>query len=456
MPEAPRPLFPNDENLALATDLYELTMAAGYLAEGMTGQATFELFVRRMPADRGYLVTAGLEQAVHYLLHAGFSGRAIDYLRAQPVFAGVGDSFFEFLRDFRFSGDVSAMPEGTLAFPNEPLMRVTAPLPVAQVVETYLLTSITFQTLVATKAARVVSAADGRPVVDFGSRRAHGPQAGMLAARASYIGGCMGTSNVAAGMELGIPIFGTQAHSWVMAFDDEERAFRVYHDVFPDHTTLLIDTYDTLEGARRATALGPKVGGVRLDSGDLAKLSKEVRRILDDAGMPDTRIIVSSDLNEHRIAGLLADGAAIDAFGVGTEMVTSADAPTLSGVYKLVEQEVDGRMCPRVKQSVDKATYPGRKQVYRRAEADGIFQSDVIDLEGQSAGGTPLLVPVLSEGRLVEPMSDLDAARELARTSLERLPAQCRRLDGPDTYPVAWSARLEELRQQALTGSDRG
>ncbi len=446
----PKPLFLNDENVALATDLYELTMAAGYVAEGMTAPATFDLFVRRLPPERSYLVAAGLEQAVYYLLHLRFSGRAIDYLRSQPVFAHVGGCFFDYLREFRFAGDVDAMPEGTLAFANEPLLRVTAPLPEAQIVETYLLTSVLYQTLVASKAARVVAAAQGRAVVDFGSRRAHGPQAGLLAARASYIGGCVGTSNVAAGLELGIPIFGTQAHSWVMAFDDEERAFRAYQGVFPDHTTLLIDTYDTLEGARVATRLGPSVGGVRLDSGDLAALSRQVRKILDEAGMQQTRIIASSDLNEYRIADLLEQGAAIDAFGVGTEMVTSLDAPALGGVYKLVEQQVGDEQRPRVKRSADKETYPGRKQVYRLTDDHGAFELDIIDLDKGAVAGTPLLVPVLREGRLVGHLPALDAARERAARSLELLPPCYRRLKDPASYPVQWSRRLKALQQEAI------
>ncbi len=450
MPADPKPLFLSDENVALATDLYELTMAAGYVAEGMTAPATFDLFVRRLPPERGYLVAAGLEQAVPYLLHLRFSGRAIDYLRSQPVFAHVGGRFCDYLREFRFTGDVDAMPEGTLAFANEPLLRVTAPLPEAQIVETYLLTTVLYQTLVASKAARVVTAAQGRAVVDFGSRRAHGPQAGLLAARASYIGGCVGTSNVAAGLELGIPIFGTQAHSWVMAFDSEELAFKAYHDLFPESTTLLLDTYDTLAAARKVAASGRPPRAVRLDSGDLAALSKQVRRILDGAGMRETRIFASGDLNEHRIAELLGQRARIDGFGVGTDLTTSRDAPALGGVYKLVDQEIDGDHVPRLKRSAGKATYPGKKQVRRLTDTRGRYRRDVICLVDEPHEGESLLVPILRKGKRVEPQPALDAIRGRAAAELDRLPPRFRRLDDPATYPVKPSKALRKLRDEAV------
>ena len=450
MDSEPTPLFLSDENLALATDLYQLTMAAGYVAEGMAEPATFEMFVRRLPPRRGYLVVAGLEQAVHGLLHMRFSDEAVAWLRGQDVFGHVGEGFFDYLRAFRFRGDVDAMPEGTLAFAGEPLVRVTAPLPDAQLVETFLLTCLNYPTLVATKAARVVDAAAGRPVVDFGTRRAHGPQAALLAARAAYIGGCVGTSNVLAGRQLGIRVFGTQAHSWVMAHPTEEEAFLTYHNLFPDHTTLLIDTYDTLAGARKAAQVGPAVGGVRLDSGDLAALSKGVRRILDRAGLRNTRILASSDLNEYRIAELVRRRAPIDAFGVGTEMVTSADAPALSGVYKLVEQRVAGRDVPRVKQSAHKATYPGRKQVWRRRDKRGRLLRDLIALADETHEGEPLLAPILRNGTLVAPLPALDEARDRAAQGLELLPPRFRRLDEPAEFPVRRSPRLDALLAQAV------
>ncbi|HPD15326.1 MAG TPA: nicotinate phosphoribosyltransferase [Planctomycetota bacterium] len=444
------PLFPTAENVALATDLYELTMAAGYFHAKRTEWACFELFVRDLPPERSYLVAAGLEQAVHYLRHVRFTDAAIRWLRSLPVLKHVRPQFFDYLGRFRFRGDLDAVPEGTIVFAGEPLLRVTAPLIEAQVAETYLLTTINFQTLVATKAARIVGAARGRAVVDFGSRRAHGPQAGLLAARASYIGGCAGTSNALAGQQLGIPVFGTQAHSWVMAFDDEQEAFEAYLDVFPEHTTLLLDSYDTVEAARKAAALGSRVSGVRLDSGDLAALSRRVRRILDDAGMRRTRILASGDLNEHVIASLHRRRAAIDAFGVGTELATSRDAPALGGVYKLVEQQVGGRWVPRLKLSAGKETYPGRKQVYRVADGHGRFRRDVIALASEEQRGSALLVPVMRRGRLVGPLPALSDARSRAAEEIRRLPARFRRLEAPAHYPVQYSRRLRALRERTL------
>ena len=449
------PLFLSEDTFALATDLYELTMAAGYFHAGMNEPATFELFVRALPPERSYLVVAGLEQAVHYLRRLRFTAEAIAYLRSQPVFAHVGDGFFDYLLGFRFRGDLDAMPEGTIAFANEPLLRVTAPLIEAQIVETYLLATVNFQTLIATKAARVAEAARGRAVVDFGSRRAHGPQAGLLAARAAYVGGCVGTSNVLAGYELGVPIFGTQAHSWVMAFDTEERAFRAYADLFPDTTTLLLDTYDTVEAARKVAASGLAPRAVRLDSGDLAALSKRVRRILDRAGMRQTRIFASGDLNEHRIAELLRRGAKIDGFGVGTDLVTSRDVPALGGVYKLVEQQLNGAHVPRLKQSTGKATFPGRKQVRRLLDRRGRCRRDVICLDGEAHEGEPLLEPVLRKGRRVEPLPSLEAIRERTAMGLALLPPRYRRIVEPARYPVAISQGLEMLRDTAVGQLER-
>ena len=455
MPHEENPLFLREDTMALATDLYELTMAAGYFHEGLNEPATFELFVRKLPPRRSYLLVAGLEQAVHYLRRVRFTGKAVDYLRAQPVFAGVKAEFFDYLRAFRFGGDLDAMPEGTVAFAGEPLLRVTAPLIEAQIVETYLLSAINFQTLIATKASRVVAAARGRAVVDFGTRRAHGPQAGFAAARAAYIGGCVGTSNVLAGYDLGIPIFGTQAHSWVMAFDTEEHAFQAYYDVFPDGTTLLLDTYDPIEAARKATAFGPSLRGVRLDSGDLAAQSRRVRKILDEAGLRDTRIFASSDLNEYRIDALLKKGAKLDAFGVGTDLVTSRDAPALAGVYKLVEQQRDGRRVPCVKQSAAKKTYPGRKQVRRLADKRGRCRRDTVCLEHEAIAGEPLLAPVLRGGKPVGALPSLDGIRQHAAANLALLPPRFRRIKDPAVYPVRISKGLETLRETAVGQLER-
>lgn len=432
--------------LGLATDLYQLTMAAAYFANGMGSElATFELFVRRMPERRGYLLAAGLEQGVEYLRGLRFGGDSVAYLRALPVFAGVPGGFWEYLREFRFDGDLDAMPEGTAVFPAEPLLRVRAPLIQAQMVETFLLAALNHQTLIATKAARVVEAARGRAVVDFGARRAHGFDAALFGARAAVIGGCVGTSNVLAGQAFGIDVYGTAAHSFTMAFEREVDAFSAFQRVFPHHAILLVDTYDTLEGARRAASLPGSVRGVRLDSGDLLVLSRQVREILDRAGRPDTIIAASGDLNEDRIAALLEAGAPIDLFGVGTDLITSRDAPALGGVYKLVA--MDGPAGHRAvrKLSPDKATYPEAKQVYREAEPGGRLCSDTLALASELLPGTPLLGPVLRAGELAAPLPSLREVAARARQQREALPPAVRRLDDPAEYPVRLSAGLKSL-----------
>lgn len=436
-------LFPDDHHLGLLTDLYELTMAAGYHVHGLGDQrATFELWVRRLPACRNYLVAAGLEQVVHYLQHLSFSPEQIDYLRQHAVFDHVPASWFDLLAGLRFEGDLWAVPEGTAVFAGEPLLRVTAPLLIAQIIETYLLTTLTVQTLIASKAARVVTAARGRSVIDFGSRRAHGPQAGLLAARAAYIGGCAGTSNVEAARLLGIPAVGTQAHAWIMAFGDEIEAFRRFAQVFPNHATLLIDTYDTIQGIRHALASGAALQAVRLDSGDLLALSKEVRGILDAAGRHDVHIVASGDLNEYRMRDLLAAGAPIDVFGVGTELVTSRDEPSLSTVYKLVEQETAQGVIGRLKRSEGKATYPYAKQVYRQI-VDGTMVGDLVVREGERAPGEPLLVPVLAGGRPVKPLPALEENRARWAEQSRRLPKELLALELAVPYPVQVSTELE-------------
>ena len=308
------------------------------------------------------------------------------------------------------------------------MIRVSAPIIETQIIETYLLSTINFQTSIATKASRVVYAAKSREVIDFGTRRAHGPQAGVLAARASFIGGCNGTSNVFAAYELGIPAVGTIAHSWVMAFENEQDSFYKFHEVFPDDTTLLIDTYDTLVGARHAARIGKKLKGVRIDSGDLTKLSKDVRKILDTEGLQHVKIVASGDLNEDRIDDLLRKGALIDSFGVGTEMVTSKDAPALGGIYKLVEQEYDGKSIPRMKFSEDKLTYPCKKQVYRTVDKEGNFMEDVIGLEGEKIGGIPLLIPVMKEGKIRYTLPTIYEIQRTASDNLAHLPEPFRRL----------------------------
>ncbi|MFQ5664078.1 MAG: nicotinate phosphoribosyltransferase [Terriglobia bacterium] len=439
----------------LLTDLYELTMAAAYFENNFHATASFELFVRTLPPERAYLLTAGLEPALDFLESLRFAPAEIDYLRRHPVFRHVRDDFFDYLKSFRFTGEVWAIPEGTPAFGEEPLLRVTAPIIEAQIVETFLLTTLTFQTLIATKAARVVEAAQGRGVVEFGTRRAHGPEAGVLAARAAYIGGCIGTSNVEAGFRFGIPTYGTVAHSFVMAYGDEEESFRQFQRVFPDHAVLLVDTYDTLAAVDKIIQLGLRPTGVRLDSGDLVELSRAVRRRLDQAGYTDTKIFASGDLNEHAIAAALARGASVDFFGVGTELATSKDAPALGGVYKLVEVRAGSEPAYRAKLSEDKVTYPGCKQVFRFLDPQGFYHHDVIArADEQYADPEALLKCVARGGRRTASSPPLPDIQQRARKNLARLPARYRQLRHAPPYPVrpspALENLLEEVRQRIL------
>ena len=443
----PESLFLPENALGIVTDLYQITMAAGYFDQHKQDIATFELSVRHLPKNRSYLIVAGLEQALHYLTHIKFSAESIQYLRQLPIFNHVNHKFFEYLKNFRFSGTVHAVPEGTIVFAEEPILRVTAPIIESQIVETYLLSTINFQTSIATKASRVVYAAKERDIIDFGTRRAHGPQAGVLAARASFIGGCKGTSNVFAAYKLGIPAVGTIAHSWVMAFENEQDSFRKFHEIFPDNTILLIDTYDTLAGARHAALIGKKLKSVRIDSGDLLKLSRDVRKILDAEGLQHVKIVASGDLNEERIDDLLRNGASIDSFGVGTEMVISKDAPALGGIYKLVEREHNGETIPMMKFSEDKLTYPCKKQVYRATDKNGNFTGDVIGLEGETIHGIPLLIPVMKEGKICYDLPTIHEIQGAATDNLARLAEPFKRLKDAKTYPVIKSKGLEVKRQ---------
>jgi nicotinate phosphoribosyltransferase len=440
----------------LATDLYQLTMAAGYFANGRHERASFEMFIRRLPPNRSYLIVAGLEQALSYLRTLTFNRDEIDYLRSLPVFAHVSREFFDYLSEFRFSGDVWAMPEGTVGFAGEPLLRITAPLIEAQIVETFLLSTINFQTMIASKAARIVEAAEGRGVIEFGTRRAHGMGAGIYAARAAFIGGCIGTSNVEAGYLFDIPVYGTAGHSWTLAFEQEMDAFRAYHQVFPESTTLLLDTYDTLQAARLATEFGLKLRGVRLDSGDIGALAKQVRAILDEAGMRETPILASNDLNEFKIAELLASGAPVDLFGVGTELSTSRDEPALGGVYKLVEVEFPDRIEPKMKLSREKATYPHRKQVWRELDRAGIFLGDVVTMADEAAHGEPLLKLMMRDGHLIESPPDLKDVQRHARQQLTKLPPQFKTVSGAENYPVRYSDELEWRRAELMKQLERG
>ncbi|MGH9245132.1 MAG: nicotinate phosphoribosyltransferase [Acidimicrobiales bacterium] len=425
---------------ALFTDLYELTMAASYFAHGCNREATFELFVRSLPEPRNFLVACGLDDVLTYLEGLRFSAVAIDHLATVGLFR---DDFLAFLADLRFTGDVRAVPEGEVVFANEPIVEVTAPLIEAQIIETFLINQLAFQTMVASKAARVAIACGERRFVDFSARRDHGIDAAMKAARAATVGGAVATSLVEAGRRYSLPVTGTMAHSYVMSFEDEREAFRAYARDFPDHATFLIDTFDTIEGARVAAevarelaAQGVRVRGVRLDSGDLAALAKQVRVILDDAGLPAVEILASGDLDEYRIAELVAAGAPIDAFGVGTRLGTSHDAPSLGVVYKLVEDH-DG---PKMKLSEGKMTLPGRKQIYRFDDHDVIALADSFPLEGR-----PLLARAMASGvRLVEGprLSDL---RDRCRRAVAALPPDLRELEPVAPYEVNLADDLQAM-----------
>ena len=369
------------------------------------------MFVRRLPANRHFLIAAGLEQAVEYLLNLRFTSEEIDYLRGLPQFRHAPAEFFGTLAELRFTGDLFAVPEGTPVFAGEPLMTVRAPLLEGQIAETYLLSTIAFQTMIASKAARVAQAAASRTVVEFGTRRAHSPAAGLLAARAAYIGGCAGTSNADAGFRFGIPVYGTCAHSWIQSFSSEIESFRRLQELLGEATVYLIDTYDTLEGARRAASLGRPLWGVRIDSGNLRDASVQVRRILDEAGLNDAKIMVSGDLNEDKIREL--GDAPIDAFGVGTDLATSADAPNLGAVYKLVELEIDGIKRYTFKSSENKETLPGAKQIFRYATHDVVGCAwECPSCPPGAQESEALLRPVMLNGQLVGTLPTAGHARE--------------------------------------------
>ena len=424
----------------LLTDLYELTMAAGYFEAGKTTErATFELAIRRLPPRRNFLLAAGLPQVVDYLLNLSFSSEEVAYLRGLPQFSNASAAFFDYLCHFRFTGDLFAVAEGTPLFAGEPFLTLRAPIIEAQIPETYLLSAVTFPTLVAGKAARCVAAAGGRPVIEFGTRRAHTAEAGVLAARAAYLGGCAGTSNSLAGFRYGIPVKGTAAHSWVMSFSNETESFRQLQRVLGDHTTQLIDTYDTVEGARRAAQLGRPIQGVRIDSGDSLALSRQVRAVLDAAGLADTEIMVTGDLDEYRIRDLVAAGAPVDSFGVGTQLATSGDAPYLNATYKMVELNIGGINRFTTKLSEDKISLPGSKQVFRDSERDVLARS------GECGRGEALLRPVLLGGRLIEPLPTLEEARCRAAESLARLPQPLRELEVAEPWPMVQSPELRAL-----------
>ncbi len=437
------------ENMSLFTDYYELTMCASYFDNKNFEPATFDLFIRRLPENRSYFLFAGLEEALQYLQRIKFTGEHLEYLKKQ----GFRQDFLSYLSKFKFTGEVWAVPEGTVAFPNEPLIRVTAPIIEAQLVETFLLNTINLQTMIATKSSRVVHSAKGKSVIEFGLRREPGVDAGMKVARSSYIAGCEGTSNVLAGMAYDIPVFGTMAHSFIMSYPKEIEAFRAFTKTFPTKSTLLIDTYDDMAGAEKAIivakeleAKGYSLGGVRLDSGDLAETSKKVRKILDNNGLGNVKIFVSGDLDEFKITQLLKDNARIDAFGVGTKMGTSADRPYLDVIYKLCEtMTVDGNFSPIMKLSKDKITLPGRKQVYRFKDEAGCFKKDVIALANETVAGEGLLVKVMEKGKLSYSLPSLEQIRATASENLSKLPDKFKTLRDAPIYPVELSQNLQNL-----------
>jgi nicotinate phosphoribosyltransferase len=440
----------NDSNAALLVELYELTMCQSYFVEGMDETAVFDFFARRLPSGRNYLVACGLEHVLDYLERFSFSSVAIEYLRSLDRFS---EPFLRSLGEFRFTGDVWAVPEGTVVFPNEPIIEVVAPLPEAQIIETFLLNQIQLATLAASKAARVVHAARGRVVVDFGLRRMHGTDAGIKEARAFHIAGVNATANTLAGQMYGIPVAGTMAHSYIQAFDSELEAFRRFLRSFPE-AILLVDTYDVINGVNHVIEVARQLGsefratGIRLDSGNLKTQAYEARRMLDAAGLRSLKIYASSSLDEYVIEGLLAAGAPIDGFGVGGRMATSEDAPVLDMVYKLVEYAG----IPRMKLSEEKSTLPGRKQIFReRKEGNAKFTHDTIALAQEALSGAPLLIKVMEKGRRTRPIESLDQTRARCHAEINALPENLMSLSSADPgYPVELSPQLIRMRADLL------
>jgi nicotinate phosphoribosyltransferase len=429
----------------LLTDLYQLNMMQAYFDGAMREEAVFEFFVRKQPSRRNFFLAAGLEQALQFLEGLRFTEEDIRWLKSTGRFS---PAFLDYLAELRFTGEVDAMPEGTVFFANEPILRVIAPMPVAQLVETRLINLLHFQTLIASKAARMVLAAHAKALVDFGLRRAHGAEAGLLAARACYLAGFAGTATVEADKDFGVPIFGTMAHSFVQAHDDEAQAFLAFAFSRPENVVLLLDTYDTLKAAEKVVRLKPrleaegiKIRGVRLDSGDMIALSKAVRQILDKGGLTETTIFASGGIDEDDLARFMAAKAPVDGFGIGTSLTTSSDAPALDCAYKL--QEYAG--LARRKRSEAKATWPGRKQVWRSFDADGLMAGDVLGLVNEMREGRALLQPVMRQGRRLAPALSLADIRAYAAAELATLPPALRALDKPATYPLAITDALKAL-----------
>ena len=437
------------DSLALLTDLYQLTMAQTYFQSQRLDPATFSLFIRSYPPNRGYFVAAGLQDVLEFLEQFAVDSTGIDYLHSRRLFA---DDFLDLLKGLKFTGDVWAIPEGRLAFKDEPFLEVTAPIIEAQIVETFIINQVNLQSLIATKAARCVHAAGGRAVVDFALRRAHGIDAGMKVARASYLAGFTGTSNVRAGQEYGIPIVGTMAHSFVSSFEREMDAFRAFIASFPNNSILLIDTYDTLAGARKAVEIakemaanGQQLQGVRIDSGDLKKLAIEVRRIFDEAGLKSVKIIGSGGLDEFDLADFTVADVPYDSYGVGTKMGVSADAPWFDIAYKLVEYHER----PVLKLSTGKVSWPGKKQVFRMRDERGQLQKDVIALREENIpGADPLLQKVMASGEVAVRCPTLEEIRDNFMGEFKRLPDPIKAIRNPASYPVEISPQLTKLREE--------
>ena len=433
----------------LTTDLYELNMVQAYLDRGENNEAVFEFFVRKLPPRRGFLLAAGLEDALHYLETIKFSDAEIAWLKSTGRFR---DNLIDYLKNFRFTGDVHAIPEGTVCFAPEPLLRITAPLPQAQLVESRLINILHFQTLIASKAARMVLAAPGKALSDFGLRTAHGAEAGLYSARASYIAGFAGAANVLAGARYGIPIVGTMAHSYVQVHDNEQQAFEDFARARPEGVILLIDTYNTEAGARKVVELYPKlkadgiaIRGVRIDSGDLVAMSKKVRRMFDEGGLKDVIILVSGGVNEDVLQVMMREQAPIDGYGIGVSLDVSTDAPALDCAYKL--QEYAG--FPRRKLSEGKATWPSRKQVWRAYDTDGRMRGDILSVETDKHSGETVIEQVMHDGKRLAPAPTLAQIRERAAAQLKRLPKPLQRLETGSEYPVTISDALHGLAAEA-------
>ncbi|MCM8797771.1 MAG: nicotinate phosphoribosyltransferase, partial [Candidatus Omnitrophica bacterium] len=436
---------------ALLLDLYELTMGDSYSLYKEDTLSTFELFVRSLPENRNYLVACGLEDVLRYIRELRFSEDDLKFLRTQKLFS---ERFLLYLKNFRFQGDVWAMPEGTVCFAQEPLIRVTAPIIQAQVIESFLLNTINLQTMIASKASRVVSAAGGRRVYDFSLRRTHGQDAAIKVARASYIAGFSGTSNLLAAKRYGIPVAGTMAHSFVMSFRQEIDAFLAYAETFPSRSILLVDSYNTSKGIDNAVKVGLylkekgyHLQGIRLDSGDIVYFSKLARRLFDKAGLNDVKIFASGNLDEFKIICLIKKGAQVDSFGVGTNMGTSMDAPSLDVIYKITEvTDSEAHFLPTMKLSQKKATYPGRKQVFRIKDKNGIFIEDILGLEDERINGVPLLKKVVDKGRVCYKFPSLNTIRDNLQNELLSFPQRLREVNSVFSYPVLISHGLKSLR----------